>query len=183
MPFTYKAEIVDDQSKYPPFGIQLDISAGTVQPLPPDQRHHRPPMRWLDTPESWDWMVDCWTRVYQSADTVPRPRVLSILVRPVPGVLGGVRRCNPDGLSMRSRAAACAAQRDYDTARQRVTVICTTPTYALHLAEVAAEEKIDLPKARCARSSWLVSRAAAFRQHAPISKNSGRAPESWIIMG
>ena len=25
-----------------------------------------------------------------------------------------------------------------------VTVICTTPTYALHLAEVAEEEKIDL---------------------------------------
>src|SRR5687768_4142263 len=75
VPFTCKAELAEDQAKNPPYGSNL------TYPLERYCRFHQTsgttgrPLRWLDTPESWDWMIGCWTRVYQSAEVTPEDRV------------------------------------------------------------------------------------------------------------
>ena len=61
LPFTTKAELAADQAEHPPYGTALTF--------PPDRycRLHQTsgtstgrPLRWLDTPESWESLLRCW---------------------------------------------------------------------------------------------------------------------------
>src|SRR5438093_2398930 len=62
-PFTTKAELAEDQRLNPPFGSNL------TYPLECYTRYHQTsgtsgaPLRWLDTPESWEWMLENWTEI------------------------------------------------------------------------------------------------------------------------
>src|SRR5438128_9633595 len=67
LPFTTKAELVANQAEHPPYGELL------TYPLERYTRMHQTSgtqgvaLRWLDTPESWDWMLDCWRTIYSVA--------------------------------------------------------------------------------------------------------------------
>src|ERR1043166_5329769 len=68
IPFTTKQELVDDQRSCPAYGTNLTF------PLERYTRCHQTsgtsggaPLRWLDTPESWEWMLDCWVQVHRVA--------------------------------------------------------------------------------------------------------------------
>ena len=61
LPFTTKAELAADQAEHPPYGTAL------TYPLERYCRLHQTsgtstgrPLRWLDTPESWEWLLGCW---------------------------------------------------------------------------------------------------------------------------
>ena len=41
MPFTQKAELVEDQRRHPPYGSNLTYSLDLLHPVQPHQRHHR----------------------------------------------------------------------------------------------------------------------------------------------
>src|SRR5260221_12986487 len=66
-PFTTKVELVEDQLAHPPYGTNLTF------PVPRYTRFHQTsgtsgaPLRWLDTPESWDWMVESWATIFRAA--------------------------------------------------------------------------------------------------------------------
>jgi phenylacetate-CoA ligase len=102
-------------------------------------------LRWLDTPESWDWMRDNWQAVLRvagvnRADTI----FFAFSFGPFIGFWlafeAALRlgcRCLPGGGM--SSGARLQALMDH-----RATVLCCTPTYALHLAELAAAERVDL---------------------------------------
>ena len=75
LPFTVKAELVADQEANPPWGTNLTEPLERLHPLLPDVVHHRRPLRWLDTNESWQWMLECWKDVYRAAQVVPGDRV------------------------------------------------------------------------------------------------------------
>src|SRR5207247_6275336 len=74
-PFTTKAELAEDQRAHPPFGTNL------TYPLERYTRCHQTsgtsdaPLRWLDTPESWDWMLESWTKILRVASLRPADRV------------------------------------------------------------------------------------------------------------
>ena len=147
-PFTTKAELSEDQLAYPPFGTNL------TYPLARYIRYHQTsgtrgaPLRWLDTAESWEWMLENWTEILRVAGVQPADRLyFAFSFGPFIGFwlafesasrLGCL--CVPGGgLSSAARLGAII-----DTG---ITVLCCTPTYALRLAEVAAQEKIDLGRA------------------------------------
>src|SRR5882724_1644198 len=62
-PFTTKAELVADQARHSPFGTNL------TYPLERYVRYHQTsgtmgkPLRWLDTAESWEAMVESWMEI------------------------------------------------------------------------------------------------------------------------
>ena len=60
-------------------------------------------MRWLDTPESWDWMLDKWTRVYQAAGVEPEMHLLRFFLWTIFGLLGGIRIRHAHGLPRHTR--------------------------------------------------------------------------------
>ncbi|HEY8505239.1 MAG TPA: phenylacetate--CoA ligase family protein, partial [Gemmataceae bacterium] len=76
LPFTTKAELVADQRANPPYGTDLTY--------PPERysRFHQTsgtttgrPLCWLDTPESWERLLDCWLQVYRLVGVGPGDRV------------------------------------------------------------------------------------------------------------
>jgi len=140
LPLTTKAELVADQLASPPWGTNL------TEPLEHYTRYNQTssttgsPLRWLDTNQSWQWMLDCWKTVYAGARVDARDRILfPFSFGPFLGFwtafeagcqLGA--HCIPaGGLSSQARLALI------DTLKP--TVMCCTPTYALRLMEVAAE--------------------------------------------
>jgi phenylacetate-CoA ligase len=148
-PFTTKQELADDQRAQPPYGTNLTF------PLERYTRFHQTsgttgaPLRWLDTPESWNWMVENWIEILRAAGAIAGDRVFfAFSFGPFIGfwlAYEAAQRigclCLPGGGL--SSAARLRVMLDNDA-----TVLCCTPTYALRLAEVAAEEKIDLHAAR-----------------------------------
>src|SRR3954447_15523832 len=74
-PFTTKQEAVEDQRVHPPFGTNL------TYPLDRYTRFHQTsgttgtPLRWLDTAESWDWMLESWAEVYRAAGVGATDRI------------------------------------------------------------------------------------------------------------
>jgi phenylacetate-CoA ligase len=144
-PFTTKQELVDDQRSHPPFGSNLTF------PLTRFTRYHQTsgttstPLRWLDTPESWAWMVESWKEIYQAAGAVSGDRVyFAFSFGPFIGFWLAFEAaqqvgclCIPGGgLSTQGRLRAIW--------ENQAAIVCCTPSYAAHLGEVAAREKFDL---------------------------------------
>ncbi len=145
MPFTCKEEIVGDQQAHPPYGSNLSFPIAAYSRFSQTSGTSGLPLRWLDTPESWQWMLDNWKQVFAAADVGPgRAIYFAFSFGPFLGFWTafeaacqmGCRSLPGGGLSTLARLQAI---RD-----NAVDVLCCTPTYALHLGEVAAENGIDI---------------------------------------
>ena len=145
LPFTTKAELVKDQEKHPPFGSNLTF------PLANYCRFHQTsgsvgnPIRWLDTQESWEWMLGNWSYIFRAAGLKASDRIcFAFSFGPFLGFWAAFEAATKYG-------ALCFAAGGLGTsARLRfmldngITAVCCTPTYALRMAEVAANEKINI---------------------------------------
>jgi phenylacetate-CoA ligase len=149
VPFTTKQDIVGDQQACPPFGTNLTYAPECYTNYNQTSATTAAPLRWLDTQEGWSWMLDCWTRVLEAAGIQRRDRLyFAFSFGPFLGfwtAWGAAQRlgclCIPGGgLSTTGRLRAIL-----DTGS---TILCCTPTYALHLVEVAGQEGIDLSAAK-----------------------------------
>jgi phenylacetate-CoA ligase len=147
LPFTRKSELVADQAEHPPFGRNL------TYPLDRYVRVHQTsgstgvPMRWLDTQASWDWWQRCWVFVLRGAGLTPQDRVF------VPfsfglfiGFWGGFEGARALGALVIPGGGQDSATRLACMESLAATALVCTPSYALHLAEVARQRGLDLPK-------------------------------------
>src|SRR5438445_13527769 len=65
LPFTTKAELLADQEAHPPYGSDLTYPLGRYSRLHQTSGTSGRPLRWLDTSESWSWLLGCWERIYR----------------------------------------------------------------------------------------------------------------------
>src|SRR5579864_8289073 len=147
LPLTTKAELVADQASRPPFGTNL------TYPLDQYVRLHQTsgssgdaPLRWLDTAESWNWWLRIWSdHVYPAAAVTAADRVFfAFSFGPFVGfwsAFGGAQRL---GAMCISGGAMTSEQRARSIVDLGATVLMSTPTYALRLADVANELGLDL---------------------------------------
>jgi len=148
-PFTTKAELIDDQKQHPPFGSNLTFPVEEYSRFHQTSGTSGQPMRWLDTPESWDWVVACWTRIFQTAGVNRGDRVFfPFSFGPFLGFWGAFDAAAKMGCLSIAGGGMRSTARLRTLLDNEVTVICCTPTYALHLAEIAADERIDLARAK-----------------------------------
>jgi phenylacetate-CoA ligase len=147
LPFTTKAELIEDQEAHPPYGTAL-----TEPPWRYTRLHQTSgtttgrPMRWLDTPESWEWMLDCWRVKFDFMRLSPGERFFfPFSFGPFLGFWTGFEAAARAGHLCLPGGGMSSAARLRFLVEHRATVVCATPTYALHLAEVARQEGIDLP--------------------------------------
>ena len=177
LPLTTKAELVADQDAHPPWGTAL------TEPLERYTRYNQTssttgrPMRWLDTNESWQWMLECWKAVYRAAQVGPADRIffpfsfgpfLGFWTAFEAGCQIGALCVPGGGMSSETRLAIIDAV--------GATVVCCTPTYALRLAEVAAEKEGG--KATLARSPVRVL-IVAGEPGGSITATRERIQTSW----
>jgi phenylacetate-CoA ligase len=150
LPFTVKQELIEDQFAHPPYGSNL------TYPLDRYTRFCQTsatstgnPMHWLDTPESWNWMVENWARVYRAAGVRAGDSIFfAFSFGPFLGFWVGFEAAARLGCLVIPGGGMRSATRLRAIVDTSATVLCCTPTYALRLAEVAAEENIDLAAAK-----------------------------------
>lgn len=149
VPFTTKGDLVADQAAHPPYGTVL------TEPLTRYTRCHQTsgttgvPLRWLDTPESWDAMVQDWQAVLKSAGVVAGDRILfAFSFGPFLGFWLAFEAGQRLGALCFAGGGMSTAVRVRLLVENECTVLCCTPTYGLHLAEVAAAEGVALSKSR-----------------------------------
>ena len=141
LPFTTKAELVDDQAASPPWGTAF------TDPLERYTRYNQTssttgrPLRWIDTPESWQWMLDCWKAVYRAAGVTSRDRVFfPFSFGPFLGFWTAFDAATQIGAHAIPTGGMTSEQRLGLIAALAPTVVCCTPTYALRLLDVARNE-------------------------------------------
>jgi phenylacetate-CoA ligase len=145
VPFTTKSEIVADQLANPPYGTNLTYPLERYSRCCQTSGTSGTPVRWLDTPESWDWMLRNWLTIYEAAG-VTRSDVIyfPFSFGPFLGFWTAFEAGAKLGALCLPGGGLSSVARLRSILEHRATVLCATPSYALRLAEVAAEEKIDL---------------------------------------
>lgn len=147
LPFTTRAELEQDQIDNPPYGSNL------TYPVADYCRFHQTsgsgasgrPMRWLDTPASWAWFNECWGVIFAAAGVRRGDRLLfPFSFGPFVGFWAAFESAAGLGLLAIPAGGFSTAARLKMLLDNQVTVVCCTPTYALHMAQVAAAEGIDL---------------------------------------
>ena len=147
LPLTEKEELVDDQTSNPPFGTNLTYAIERYVRVHQTSGTSGSPLRWLDTQESWEWWARCWGFVLRGAGVGPADRVFfpfsfGLFIGFWAGFEGtralGALAIPGGGQDSPTRLAWIEAL--------GATVLVCTPSYALHLAEVARERGIDLSK-------------------------------------
>lgn len=152
VPFTTKQELVEDQKTHPPYGSNLSYPLTCYTRYCQTSGTSGAPLRWLDTAESWAAMLDCWVRVFEAAGVGQEDRIFfPFSFGPFLGFWTAFEAATRMGALVIPGGGMRSAARLQAILDNEVTVLCSTPTYALHLAEVATGEQIDLSAAKVRR--------------------------------
>ena len=152
MPFTFKQELVDDQRESPPYGSNLSYSIDRYTRLSQTSATTGKPMRWLDTPADWEWMLNNWRQVYQAAEVSSRDRIFfAFSFAPFLGFWTAFESAVGLGCLCLPGGGLSSAARLRMIFENEITVLCCAPTYALRLAEVAAHEEVKLSSSKVRR--------------------------------
>lgn len=146
LPFTTKVELVADQETNPPYGTAL------TYPLRRYTRMHQTsgttlgrPLRWLDTPESWNWLLGCWAVIYRVCGLESGDRLLfAFSFGPFLGFWTAFEAAARRGSLVLPGGGMSTSARLRLLLDHRPAAVLCTPTYALHMAEVAAQDGTDL---------------------------------------
>jgi phenylacetate-CoA ligase len=145
LPFTTKAELLADQHAHPPYGTNLTYSLERYCRLHQTSGTSGQPLRWLDTPESWGWALDCWDQVFDAAGVRRGDRLFfGFSFGPFLGFWTAYESASRRGYWCLPGGGMSSGARLRFLLDHGATVVLCTPTYALHLAEVAAREGLDL---------------------------------------
>jgi len=125
----------------------------------------------LDTPESWDALVDNWTEILHAAGVREADRIyFAFSFGPFIGFWLAFEAASRLGCLCLPGGGLSSAARLRAILDNGATVLCCTPTYALRLAEAAAEDKIDL---RSSQVRLLIVAGRTGREHPSRSCSPG----------
>jgi phenylacetate-CoA ligase len=148
MPFTRKDDLVRDQAAHPPYGSNLTFPLERYSRLCQTTGTTGRPLVWLDTTESWDWMLCNWARIYRAAELTLGDRIyFAFSFGPFLGFWTAFEAAAKLGFLCLPGGGQGSTERLRALLQHGATVLCCTPTYALHLSEIAAAESIDLSDA------------------------------------
>ncbi len=145
-PMTTKTDLVDDQSQRPPYGTNLTFGRNDYSRLHQTSGTTTgTPMRWLDTPESWQWFLNSWAQIFRMVGLTSEDRLcFPFSFGPFIGFWAAFEGANRLGNLCLAGGGMSSQQRLSLITDNQSTILCCTPTYALRLAEVAAEQGGDL---------------------------------------
>jgi len=153
VPFTTKAELLADQELHPPFGSNLTFPLSAYTRFcQTSATSGRKPLRWLDTPESWQWLLRNWTRVFSEAGVTSADRVFcAFSFGPFLGFWTAFEAAAQMGCLVLPGGGMASGARLQMLLDLEATVLCATPTYAIHLGQAAATEGVDLARSKIRR--------------------------------
>src|SRR5262245_39274771 len=132
VPLLTKTEILADQQAHPPYGTNLTYDVQDYSRLHQTSGTTGIPMRWLDTPPSWTWVLQCFEQLFRLMGLREQDRLFfAFSFGPFLGFWAGFEGagrlgnlCIPGGgMSSQARLALLL--------ENECTIVCCTPTYAL----------------------------------------------------
>lgn len=149
LPFTTRQEIEQDQQQNPPYGTNL------TYPMAQYCRYHQTsgtsgqPVRWLDTRENWDWFMKCWEVILRAAELSAGERLMfPFSFGPFIGFWAAFESASKLGFLCLPAGGMTTSARLRMLLDNEINIVFCTPTYALHLAQTAAEQGIDLANSK-----------------------------------
>lgn len=145
IPFTTKAELSADQAAHPPYGTNLTYPLERYVRLHQTSGTTGMPLRILDTAESWRWWAETWQYVYRAAGVTAADRAFFCFsFGPFIGFWSAFAGAERLGALTISGGAQSTVERAAAIIATGATVLLSTPTYALRLAEAARDAGLDL---------------------------------------
>jgi phenylacetate-CoA ligase len=145
LPVCTKQELVADQQEYPPYGSNLTYPREHYCRLHQTSGTTGKPMRWMDTPASWNWLMDCWAQIYRIVGIEPTDVfAFPFSFGPFIGFWAAFDGAYRMGNLCLAMGGMTSEARLKMMAEMGATVMCCTPTYALRLIEVAQAMGVDL---------------------------------------
>jgi phenylacetate-CoA ligase len=143
-PFTYKDELLAGRSSD---GLPTNLTferKGYVRYHQTSGTRGRP-LPVLDTADDWRWWLNCWQYVYDAADVTADDTVLAAFsFGPFVGFWSAFEAAEQRGCLVIPCGGMKSIERLELLRNSRATVVLGTPSYMLHLAELAAERGIKL---------------------------------------
>jgi len=143
LPYTFKDELVTAPSAG-------EFAANLTYPLERYVRYHHTsgtrgrPLPVLDTAEDWQWWLEAWQFVLDQAEVGPEDRaLLAFSFGPFIGFWSAHDATVARGTMVIPSGGMNTLARVELARRMRATVLFCTPSYALRLAEIALENRID----------------------------------------
>ena len=145
LPLTTKAELIADQLAHPPYGSNLTYPLTRYQRLHQTSGTAGQPLRWLDTHDSWQALLNCWKHIFRIAEVNESDRLLfAFSFGPFLGFWTAFEAAGQLGHLCLAAGGLSSQARLRLLLDNRATVVLCTPTYALRLAEMAAQQGIRL---------------------------------------
>ena len=144
LPYTFKDELLSTR--------HVDgLTANLTYPVERYTRFHQTsgtrgrPLAVLDTPDDWQWWLDCWQFVLDAAELAPGDRVLmAFSFGPFVGFWSAFDAACARGCLVVPGGGMNTMSRLELLRSVKITAIFCTPSYALHMAEVATDHQIDV---------------------------------------
>ena len=144
VPLTTKGELAEDHERHPPIGTTHTF------PLECYNRFHQTsgtggtPLIWMDDPEGWDWILGNWEAVWRGAGAKAGDvAFFPFSFGPFLGFWAGFEAAARMGVRAVPGGGMSSEDRLRLLARSGANLLCSTPTYALRLAEIG--EATGLP--------------------------------------
>ena len=147
IPFLTRAEWMESQEADPPYGAVLAAPAeAAIRYHTTSGTSGRRPLAVLDGPKDWEWIAEMWCYGFwgfgvRPADTVFFAFGYGTFV----GFWGAQYACEKIGCLVLPGGNMTTEARVRMLAENGATVVCSTPTYALRMAQEARKLGIDLP--------------------------------------
>ena len=147
-PLTTKAELVEEQRLHPPFGRLLTRSRSAYTRFHRTSGTSGQPLLWMEDKDDWQHTLRCWGYVYRGIDISENDTILHLFsFGPYLSHWSAFEGADAIGALCVSGGGQSSEQRLASLVSNACTAAVSTPTYALHLAEVAERIGIDLKNA------------------------------------
>lgn len=146
IPFTTREEWMQSQIEHPPYGailaapesaaIRYHMTSGTTG---------RAPIRVLDSMKDWEWIAEMWCYGFWGFGVRPADTVFfAFSYGTFVGFWGAHYACEKIGCLVLPGGNMTTEARVKQIVDMNATVVCSTPTYALRMAQEAQKLGIDL---------------------------------------
>ena len=174
LPFTTKDELARDQQQNPPYGSTLTFPAERYTRFHQTSGTGGKPLIWLDTAESWQWVLENWKTIWRKAGAVAGDSAFfAFSFGPFLGFWSAFDSAQQLGLRTIPAGGMSSNERVRFLLARRPRILCCTPTYALRLAEVARLEGLSL------RDSGVERVMVAGEPGGSVPEVRQRIEESW----
>lgn len=141
------------EDKVPSTPTENDYARNLTWPIDRYCRFHRTsgtqgrPMMVLDTSDDWQWWMEAWQYVLDAADLTAADRVvMAFSFGPFIGFWSAFDAAKERGALVAPTGAMSSVARLQLIFSIDATIVFCTPSYALHLIEIAQQQQLDLRK-------------------------------------